>query len=167
MLTIERHPTVAGAYQLRTELWLPRGIQEVFDFFADAYKLEDITPPWLHFHVLTPKPVPMFPGTKIDYKLRLHGLPVRWRSEISEWEPPRRFVDRQLAGPYRLWHHLHEFEEQDGGTLVKDTVDYKVPGGSFVHWLMVRRDLETIFRYRHERMQHFLGTPAAVTVPHG
>lgn len=157
LLTIEPHPTIRGAYQLRTELWLPRGIEEVFEFFGDAYKLEDITPPWLHFHVMTPKPVPMFPGSTIDYKLRLHGLPVRWRSEISEWQPPVRFVDRQLKGPYRLWHHLHEFEAKDGGTLVKDTVDYAVPGGALVHWLMVKRDLLTIFRYRQERMQHFLG----------
>lgn len=165
MSIIQRHPTLPGAYQLRVEQWLPRPIDEVFDFFADAFRLEDITPPWLHFHVVTPKPIAMSPGTLIDYKLRLHGLPVRWRTEISEWSPPRRFVDRQLVGPYRLWHHLHEFEERDGGTLVKDTVDYKVPGGPLVHGLLVRRDLETIFRYRHERLQHFLGTPSAEAVP--
>jgi ligand-binding SRPBCC domain-containing protein len=154
---IEKHPTLSGAYQLRTEQWLPRPIDEVFDFFGDAYQLEAITPPWLHFHVVTPKPIPMVPGTLIDYKLRLHGLPVKWRTEISEWEPPRRFVDRQLIGPYHLWHHLHEFEEHNGGTLVRDTVDYKVPGGGLIHWLLVKRDLTTIFKYRHERMQHFLG----------
>ena len=153
---ISRHPTLPGAYSLKTELWLPRGIGEVFELFADAYRLEDLTPSWLHFRVLTPKPVPMFAGAKIDYRLRLHGIPLRWQSEISEWEPPFRFIDRQLRGPYRLWHHLHTFEERDGGTLVKDAVDYAVLGGAVVHWLAVKRDLERIFAYRHQKLIELL-----------
>lgn len=161
MSIIARHDSLPGTYTLRTELWLPRGIHEVFDFFADAYRLEEITPPWLHFHVLTPKPVSMFAGTKIDYTLRLHGIPIRWQSEISEWVPPFHFVDRQLHGPYRLWHHLHTFEERDGGTLVKDHVDYAVFGGPLVHWLAVKRDLERIFAFRHQRLIEFLGQPMA------
>ena len=92
MPMISRHESKPGVYVLQMEMWLPRGIHEVFDFFADAYRLEQITPPWLHFHVLTPKPVEMFAGTKIDYALRLHGIPIRWQSEISEWEPPFHFV---------------------------------------------------------------------------
>ena len=154
---ISRYPTLPGAYSLNTELWLPRGIGEVFELFADAYRLEYLTPPWLHFRVLTPKPVTMFAGAKIDYRLRLHGIPLRWQSEISEWEPPFRFVDRRLRGPYRLWHHRHTFEVRDGGTLVKDAVDYAVLGGAVVHWLAVKRDLERIFTYRHQKLTELLG----------
>ena len=154
---ISPHPSLPGAYSLKTEFWLPRGIDEVFEFFADAYRLEDLTPPWLHFHVLTPKPVPLFAGAKIDYRLRLHGIPILWQSEISEWEPPYRFVDRQVRGPYRLWHHRHTFEARDGGTLVKDAVDYAVLGGAVVHWLAVKRDLERIFAYRQQKLMELLG----------
>ena len=143
-------------YVLETELWLPRPLDEVFEFFADAHRLEDITPPWLNFQVLSPKPVPMFAGTVINYRLRLRGLPLKWRSEISVWEPPYRFVDRQLIGPYRWWHHEHTFVEQQDGTLVKDRVDYGVPGGGLIHNLLVKRELERIFRYRQERMVEFL-----------
>ena len=164
MSIISRHESQPGTYTLRTELWLPRGIHEVFDFFADAHRLEEITPPWLRFHVLTPKPVLMFAGTTIDYTLRLHCIPIRWRSEISEWEPPFRFVDRQLRGPYRLWHHLHTFEERDGGTLVKDHVDYAVDGGRLVHWLFVKRDLERIFAFRHKKLIELLGQPLTAVV---
>lgn len=157
MLTITRHESLAGTYTLRDHLWLPRNIDEVFDFFSDACNLEEITPPWLHFHVLTPKPIAMHPGSLIDYKLRLHGIPICWRTEISEWEPPFRFVDCQLRGPYRLWRHLHTFEEQDGGTLVRDRVDYATPSGRLIHWLVVRPDLERIFTYRHRKMLELMG----------
>ena len=160
MITIVPHPSIRSAYQLTAEQWLPRGIEEVFEFFADAYRLEDLTPPFLHFHVLTPKPVPMFPGTKIDYRLKLHGIPIRWQSEISEWQPPFRFVDRQLRGPYRLWHHLHTFESKDGGTLVRDQVDYAVPGGPIIDSLFVRRDLSRIFEYRRQQLDAFFNSPS-------
>lgn len=156
---IRRHETQRGVYVLETELWLPRAIDDVFEFFADAFRLEDITPPWLHFHVVTPQPIAMSSGTTIDYRLRLHGLPLRWRSEISAWEPPVRFVDRQLIGPYRLWHHEHTFVEKDNGTLVRDRVDYSVLGGPLIHALFVRRDLERIFSYRQRRLQELLNGP--------
>ncbi len=159
-LTITPHMTRPGVMTLRAEQWLPRPLAEVFPFFADAHRLEAITPPWLHFHVLTPAPVPMFAGAKIDYRLKLHGIPLRWQSEISIWEPPYRFVDRQLRGPYSLWHHLHEFEEHDGRTLVKDTVDYSSPIGWLVEPWFVRPDLRKIFTYRTERIEHFLGNSA-------
>lgn len=159
MATISPHQSIPGAYTLHDELWLPRRIDEVFEFFADAYRLEDITPPWLHFQVQTPKPVPMFPGALIDYKLRLHAVPIRWQTEISEWEPPYRFVDRQLKGPYRLWRHLHTFEARDGGTQVCDHVEYSAVGGWLVNRLFVRPDLERIFAYRHQKMLEFLGQP--------
>jgi len=157
-MKIIEHPSIRGAFQLHAKQWLPKPLSEVYAFFADAHRLQDLTPPFLNFHVVTPAPIAMFPGAKIDYRLRLRGIPVRWRSEISEWDPPYRFVDRQLIGPYRFWHHLHTFEEQNGGTLVRDTVDYGVPGGRFVHWLIVRRDLEKIFQYRRERLEEHFGT---------
>ncbi len=157
MIHIGSHPTIRGAYQLQTEQWLPSPLEEVFLFFADAHRLQDLTPPFLNFHVVTPRPVTMFAGTKIEYRLRLHGIPIRWQSEISEWLPPFRFVDRQLKGPYSLWHHCHTFEEQDGGTLVRDEVDYAVPGGGLIHWLLVRRDLLQIFTYRRRQLEMFFG----------
>ena len=157
------HATRRGVYVLETEQWLPRGIEEVFEYFADAYRLEDITPPWLHFHVVTPKPVAMFAGATIDYRLKLHGLPIRWRSEISVWEPPFRFVDRQLRGPYRLWHHEHTFQSRDDGTLVTDRVEYSVPGGPLVHRLFVRGDLERIFTFRRDQLARHFGPGVAYT----
>lgn len=96
-------------------------------------------------------------GTKIDYRLRLHGIPVRWQSLISEWQPPFRFVDQQIHGPYRSWRHLHTFEPQDEGTLVRDVVDYAVPGGRLIHALFVRHDLRRIFKYRRRQLDSFFG----------
>jgi len=133
-------------------LWLPRPRDEVFSFFADAHQLQTITPPWVNFEVLSPAPVAMKPGARIDYRIRVHGLPIRWRTVITEWNPPRRFVDVQLRGPYRLWHHTHTFEERDGGTLCLDSVRYRPRGGALVNWLFVRRDLERIFAFRCERL---------------
>lgn len=157
---IERHPSEPGAYLLKCEQFLPVPRERAFGFFADAFQLEAITPPWLRFQVLTPPPIDMRAGALIDYRLRVHGLPVKWRTEISVWEPPVRFVDRQLSGPYRLWVHEHTFEERDGGTLVRDEVTYRVPYGRVVgglaHWLTVRRDLEAIFRYRREALERLI-----------
>lgn len=122
--------------------------------------MEAITPPWLNFHVLTPGVIAIMAGTKIDYQLRIHGLPVRWQSEITVWEPPGRFVDEQRRGPYRLWRHTHVFTEKDGGTLCQDEVVYAVPGGALVNWLFVRREVETIFAYRAGALRRQFG-PAA------
>ena len=123
-------------------------LEAVFAFFADAGNLERLTPPWLHFEILTPSPVDMHEGTLIDYKLRLHGIPIRWQSRIVVWEPPYRFVDRQVHGPYRRWVHTHTFQSQAGGTLVTDMVDYAVPGGDLIQRYFVGPDLERIFDYR-------------------
>jgi ligand-binding SRPBCC domain-containing protein len=101
---------------------------------------------------MTLGPIEMKPGTRIDYRLRLHGIPLRWQSEITTWEPPHRFVDQQRRGPYPLWVHEHTFLEQYGGTLARDHVEYKVPGGSLINRLLVRPDLEKIFKYRHQRL---------------
>ena len=157
-IAITRHPTRRGAYVLQTEQWFPVTREQIFPFFGDASNLEAITPPWLNFHVLTPRPIPMHAGQLIDYKLRLHGIPIQWRTEIAAWEPPVRFVDRQLKGPYSLWVHEHTFEEQAGGTLARDRVEYQVPGGRLIHALLVRGDLERIFAYRREILQQKFGS---------
>lgn len=147
-VTITPQPGKRGEYELNCEVVVPHGRDEVFEFFADAHQLERITPPWLQFQVLTPKPIEMTAGTLIDYKLRLHGIPVNWRTEISIWEPGVRFVDRQLKGPYRYWLHEHTFEDVPDGTRMIDTVTYGVPGGRLVHRLLVKRDLLKIFEFR-------------------
>lgn len=154
---ITRHPQRRGVYLLTTEQWFPRPREEIFPFFGDAANLEAITPPWLHFQVLTPRPIAMHAGTLIDYTLRLHRIPIRWRTEIAAWEPPVRFVDRQLKGPYHLWVHEHTFEEHQGGTLARDRVEYQVPGGRLVHSLLVRRDLERIFTFRRQVLEQTFG----------
>ncbi len=132
---------------------LPRALEELFPFFAEARNLERITPPWLRFTVLTPEPILMAPGTTIDYRLAWRSVPIRWRSEITAWEPPDRFVDRQIRGPYRLWHHEHLFEEQAGGTLVIDRVDYAAPLGLVSHPLIVDRDVARIFEFRRAALE--------------
>jgi ligand-binding SRPBCC domain-containing protein len=139
-------------HRLEREQRLDRPLQVVFAFFAAAGNLERLTPPWLRFEVLTPEPVDMHVGTLIDYRLRVHGIPLRWTSRIEEWEPGRSFVDRQVRGPYGLWHHRHTFAADGEGTIVHDTVDYGLPLGAvgeLAHPLFVRRDLERIFTYRH------------------
>ena len=144
-------------FTLQTELWLPRPRDEVFEFFAEAQNLETLTPPWLKFEVLTPAPIAMRPGTLIDYGIRVHGFPIRWRTEIAAWDPPHRFVDVQLRGPYTLWHHTHAFVERDGGTLCLDHVRYRPRGGALIHWLFVRRDVDRIFQYRQQRLKDLFG----------
>jgi len=129
-IKIARHPDKPRTYLLVTEQWFPERLETVFQFFADAFNLESITPPWLNFEVLTPRPFEMRQGCLIDYKLRLHAIPIKWKTEISAWEPPFRFVDRQLSGPYRSWIHEHRFESVDDGTRVIDRVEYQVPGGA-------------------------------------
>ena len=135
---------------------IARPIEEVFAFFADARNLERITPPWLRFAILTPQPIAMAPGALIDYRLRVHGTPMRWRSEITAWEPPHRFMDVQRRGPYRLWEHEHGFEAMDGATLVRDCVRYAVPGGALVNRFLVKRDIESIFAHRRAALERLL-----------
>ena len=143
-------------FTLTNELWLPQQPQDVFPFFADAFNLERLTPPSLGFQVLTPPPIEMKVGTLIDYRVRLRGIPMRWQSEITEWEPPHRFVDEQRRGPYRLWIHEHTFTSQDGGTMAKDTVQYAVLGGAIVQRLFVASELKRIFQYRNAALKdHF------------
>lgn len=127
-------------------------IDQVFSFYADARNLERITPPWLGFEVTTPGVIEMGVGTLIEYRLRLHLVPVRWRTRIEAWEPPRRFVDAQIRGPYSLWEHTHTFEEDGpGATIIEDRIRYSIPCGllgELAERLLVRRDLRKIFDYR-------------------
>ena len=150
-------------HTLRREQRLPGTPGEVFPFFADAGNLEAITPPSLRFHVETPRPIEMRTGTIIEYRLRLRRVPIRWLTRIEEWEPGERFVDMQLAGPYRLWHHTHEFEP-DGtdATIMRDVVRYALPFwplGEVAHALVVRRDLAAIFDFRHRAVAERLTRP--------
>jgi ligand-binding SRPBCC domain-containing protein len=145
-----------GDFVLESRLWLERPRSEVFPFFADAGNLDALTPPWLHFRILTPRPIEMRVGTCIDYRLRIHGIPLAWRSEITAYDPPYRFVDEQRRGPYRSWRHEHLFSESGVGTLIEDRVRYRTWGGPLVHALFVRRDLEGIFRFRQERLRERL-----------
>jgi ligand-binding SRPBCC domain-containing protein len=142
-------------FSLRREQFLLLDIDTVFAFFSDAQNLDLLTPPWLHFEILTPPPIDMALGTHIDYKLRLRGIPIRWRSQITDWEAPHRFTDRQVKGPYRLWVHQHRFVAIEGGTLVSDDVTYSVPGGEAVNRLLIRPDLERIFDYRARKLEEW------------
>ncbi|NQV27486.1 MAG: SRPBCC family protein [Rhodopirellula sp.] len=152
-------------YELRTTVWLPLKPPAVFSIFSDAFKLESLTPSFLEFEVLTPAPIEMKQGQLIDYRLRLHGLPFRWRTRITQWEPPFAFEDSQIRGPYSLWVHSHTFAEQDGGTLMQDVVRYAVPGGPLIHTLFVTRDLRRIFKYRHDRLPQLLGVDVSECRP--
>ncbi len=150
---------MARTYRLERRQLVERPRDEVFAFFADAANLEAITPGFLRFSIRTPLPIAMREGTRIEYTLRLFGLPLRWRTLISVWEEGRRFVDEQVSGPYALWRHTHTFEAVEGGTLVTDVVDYALPFGvvgRFAHALLIRRTLERIFAHRHEAITRLL-----------
>jgi ligand-binding SRPBCC domain-containing protein len=143
-----------NTHTLHREQHLPGTPEEVFPFFADARNLEAITPPLLRFEVVTPGAIEMGVGTLIQYRLKLRGVPVSWLTSIQAWDPPHRFVDTQVRGPYALWHHTHTFvPDGDGGTLMTDTVRYAIgfgPFGDLAHRLFVRRDVEAIFDFRRE-----------------
>jgi ligand-binding SRPBCC domain-containing protein len=151
-------------WRLRSNLWVPRPPEEVFPFFADAHNLEQLTPPWLNFTILTPSPIAMDVDTRIDYRIKLHGVPIRWRTRIARWEPPYAFADEQLRGPYALWHHTHTFIPSDGGTVLGDEVLMRPKGGFLAPLAMrwfVRGDVERIFRFRSQVMAERFGGRAA------
>lgn len=139
-------------YRLFTRTALPQPLDVVFPFFADAKNLDELTPPFLNFRIVTPDPIEMKVGALIDYKLRMRGLPISWRTEITAWEPPHRFMDVQLRGPYRWWRHEHRFVSKGDKTIVEDEVSYGVPLGVLLHPLFIKRDLLNIFHYRLSRM---------------
>ena len=145
--------TAMKTFRLQTRLWLPQAREHIFGFFSDPKNLERITPLWLRFEITGITQPILGPGTRIDYRLRIRGLPIRWQSEITTWEPPVRFVDQQIHGPYKVWLHEHTFDEHAGGTLIRDDVRYAVPGGKVVQRLLVAPDLDRIFQYRREVLQ--------------
>ena len=145
-------------FRLETRLWLAAPLDPVFAFFADPANLERITPSFLHFRVVTPG-VEMKRGATIDYRLRLHGIPFRWQSEITAWDPGARFRDEQRRGPYTYWRHVHLFREEAGHTLVEDGVDYAVAGGHYVHEWLVAPELMRIFTFRQQKMGELFGRP--------
>ena len=153
-----------ATYTLQRRQLIPRPLAEVFPFFADAGNLERITPDFLGFQILTPQPISVQPGSLIDYRIQLFGVPLRWRTRIEIFEPPHRFTDVQVRGPYRLWQHAHEFTETPAGTLMADRVRYQMPLGPLgrlAHALFVRRTLERIFDFRYQAVERLLSPAAA------
>jgi len=156
----ERSGSVPGAQVYACEQWVGAGIERTFTFFSDAANLEAITPAFLNFRILTPLPIEMREGALIEYRLKLFGAPVHWLTRIQEWEPGRSFTDVQVRGPYALWVHRHRFTPRDGGTLVEDHVEYRVPGAPLsapVHSLFVRPAIERIFAHRRRVIARLLG----------
>lgn len=144
------------SHVLERDQFIARPRREVFAFFSDAMNLERITPPFVNFKILTPAPIPMHAGTLIDYRIRLFGVPMTWRTRISAYEPEERFADTQERGPYRLWEHTHTFQEVPGGTQMHDRVVYELPMGplgSIAHAAFVKRTLGKIFDYRREAIE--------------
>jgi len=141
-------------HRLECSLWLPRAIADVFEFFSRAENLEELTPSFLRFRIVS-APQEMRDGAIIRYRLKVRGVPIGWTTRIAAWDPPHRFIDQALRSPYRKWIHEHTFTPVDGGTLCRDVVDYAVPGGPLgplVHALLVKRELRKIFTFRQEEM---------------
>ena len=169
---------MARTYRLERVQEIGRPLDEVFAFFSDAGNLQALTPRFLNFSIKTPLPIAMFAGAKIEYQLGLFGIPMRWLTIISAWDPPAedavtgrrvaRFIDQQVSGPYAVWKHVHEFEEIDGRTVMRDVVDYAVPFGpvgEVARWAFVRRTLERIFAFRFEATAHAFGNAPAPRSP--
>ena len=154
-------------HTLRRLQWIERPSDEVFAFFADAHNLEEITPPWLGFRIQSISSPAVTQGTEIVYRLSLHGMPIRWVTEIRQCKSPYRFVDVQRSGPYRLWHHTHRFEAHQGRTKMIDVVRYRLPFGllrRIVHALKVRYDVQRIFDYRTRRIEELFAGQTRVSV---
>ena len=157
-------------HQLERVQEVPVDIEETFRLYGEIANLERITPPWLHFRILDPRPHRLRAGVRIEYSLVLHRFPVRWITQIHEWEPPHRFTDFQVRGPYLLWEHTHTFEPVGAATRVTDVVRYAIPYGplgSLAHVAFVRRDLRRIFDYRRDTVAALLGSNAVAHITHG
>lgn len=154
------HEVASHTHVIERAQLVPRPLDEVFAFFTDATNLERITPRFLRFSITSPTPIEMRRGARIDYRLSLHGVPVRWRTLIARWEPGRCFVDLQLSGPFAYWEHTHTFEETAGGTTIGDRVRYRMPfgpAGAIARRLLVARDLERVFDHRVREVTRLLG----------
>ncbi len=147
-------------FHLKIEQKVEKSEHELFNFFSYVDNLAEITPPWLHFQMLTPTPIRIAVGTLIDYRLKLRGIPIRWQTEITAWNPPHSFVDEQRRGPYRRWIHTHTFVPIPEGTLIRDEVEYAILGGRLVQKFFVAPDLEKIFAYRASKLKELLGEPS-------
>lgn len=167
-----RHPFLEAALrdleigdrdeEFRVQQWFGRPVNEIFSFFEKAANLEMITPQWLHFRMLDQSTPELHQGTLVNYELRLHGIPVTWVSRVDEWRPESFFEDTLVKGPYSKWRHAHVFETVKGGTLVTDSVSYRVPGGIFGKFIVgpfVRRDLRKIFKYRQYKLATLFPSP--------
>ena len=144
--------TRENPFIFRAEQVIDRPVDDVFAFFSQAENLQRLTPEWLHFKILNIDPNPVRQGTLIRYRLRWRVFPIYWTTRITVWEPPHRFVDEQLRGPYRFWRHEHRFVSEGSGTRIHDEVRYLLPFGALgrmVHRMQVRNDVESIFAYRH------------------
>ncbi len=149
---------MSGLHTFTTSMSLPLPRDQVFAFFAEATNLQRITPPELGFEIVTPPPIDLREGTRIEYRLHLFGVPFAWQSEIQRWHPPEAFVDVQRRGPYKHWVHTHRFREEDGATIIEDEVHYALP-----YWPLgelvsppVRLQLARIFRYRQQAIRRYL-----------
>jgi ligand-binding SRPBCC domain-containing protein len=155
-------PLLSGQKEFFSEVWIPQKVNQVFPFFSDEKNLEKLTPSSLNFQVLKKSTERMQAGTLIDYKLRVHGFPLRWRTLIESWSPDKSFVDTQLKGPYKQWHHTHEFNEIYGGTLMRDRVKYQLPFGFLGNVFLadfIKSDIEKIFSYRKKIIAQLFGQP--------
>ena len=147
--------------------WIPQTPEQIFPFFSEAKNLEELTPDTLNFKVLEQSTPEIQEGTLIDYQLKIHGFPAKWRTEILDWKPGQKFVDQQLKGPYSVWHHTHSFEPLAGGTLMQDRVRFQLPAG----WLgdlfgapLVKKDVNHIFDYRRKKIHElFIRSPQVST----
>lgn len=154
-------------YELTDRFEVPASIDDTWKFFSTADNLPRITPPWLKFTVTTPGPIEIKLDSILDYTIAWKGLPMRWRTRIIDFSPPRQFIDLQIRGPYALWHHQHTFDPKPdggggsgGGVICSDRVIYKIPVGPIgrvMHAVLVRNQLLDIFRYRRKVIGESLG----------
>ena len=145
-------------FEINMKQYINKPLDVVFEFFSKPENLEIITPESLSFNILTPTPIKMGKGSLVDYTIRLFGIPIHWRTLISDYEPPFRFVDQQIKGPYTFWHHTHTFKLVEGGVEIIDQVKYSLPLGwlgTLAHAIWVRKDLEKIFEYRKTIIQNY------------
>ena len=144
-------------FSIDSSVTLRRPLEEVFEFFSKAENLGLLTPGWLRFQIVSPLPIEMKVGAIIEYRIRLYGVPMKWVSEITEWDPPRMFEDTQIRGPYRKWVHRHTFRETGEGTVATDQVLYRVLGGAVVNKLFIAGQVRKIFDYRKAKLKEIFG----------